>query len=561
MSNTWTRRTLPPELRNLETWPTVDRSALSNNDQCHFDRYHAAIEDYLGGAPLRKVREKTGIATDALLKALNRCVTPAADGRIYGWRALVFRTRVKPYHRKASVGMFLSRGGLSGCFTQLLTRCDGLESELVSHIKKNPGKRDRIAEAGNHFSGIHHKFKELCIEKGIGPRDYPFNVVSQGIPSLRRFVRQVLNSDFSKGARLLGGRKAQSRAKVGTGTARLLAAVMPYDTWQLDEHRLDFIGVVRIDTPKGPQLVPISRLVLIPVADVNCPCIVGYHVAIRREPSAEEIVLAMASALGCWKPRELKVTYIKYKQGAGLPSGVIPQLNGVAAAELMIDNSLAHWSTAMTTRVREYTGMAINWGPIGDWVRRDVIERIFAILERRGFQRIPSTTGTGPGDPKVDDPVGKALKHKIELDELLDIIDVIIANFNASPTAALGGRIPLDVLREYLEFDTEGFLPRHLPPLPSYLPDMAVVVFSKTIRGSQKDGGRPYVELYYARYTSVVLSQAAALIGKRIRLHVHPQDPRTAMAFFEDGAELGVLVALGVWGQKPHTCMRPANTR
>jgi putative transposase len=552
MAEKWTRKTLPAELLALESWPSIDVTTLSAEQLTRFERYKSAIESYLAGARLNVIYERYRIKIGELLYQLNRCVSPATDGRIQGWRSLMKGVRVKQYKRTASED-WKGKAGLSGCFDLLLTTHPRIKSELIRHIKKK-GKGDRIAESGSAFRGIFQKFLDLCVEEGVNPRGFPFTTQSKGSASVRRFFHKIIEDDFAVGARLLGGNKGASRAKVGTGVARFLITDLPYDTWQLDEHKLDFIGVVRISTPKGFQLIPISRMVLIAVADVQCPCIVGYHVAIRKEASAEEIVQAVSSALGRWQPRTLGVDYLAYKPGAGLPSGVIPELEGACCAELQIDNSYAHWSTTVTTRIRERTGISINWGPIATWVRRDVIERIFGILEKRSFHRLSSTMGTGPGDSRVDDPIGKALKLKIEFEELLDIIDVVIANFNASPSAALGGRTPLDVLREYLEFNREGFLPRHLPQLPSHVPEMNVSIYTATICGSQQGNvSRQYIEKLYARYTSPLLAQGAALIGKRVRLHIRPQDPRTAMAFFENGNELGMLTAMGCYGVKPHT--------
>lgn len=103
---------------------------------------------------------------------------------------------------------------------------------------------------------------------------------------------------------MLGGEEGHSRISAGNGFVRQLKADLPYDIFQIDEHRLDVIGTVRIDTPKGPQLIPMSRMALVLVANVFPPCIVGYHVAIRREASADDVIQALRNSLEIWKPRE-----------------------------------------------------------------------------------------------------------------------------------------------------------------------------------------------------------------------------------------------------------------
>lgn len=531
----------------------VDVMALSVEKKAHFERYRRAIESYLAGGSFKEIKTLSGIDAKMLLRVLRRCLLTAEDGEIYGWRALLFHIRIKKYERIATVKKWNDKSGLTGCFTRFLEQHPKIKSDIIAHILKKPHKSDRIYEAGQAFAGVYSKFKDLCLSAGVSFNEYPFNTDSKGSASLRRLVKDVVKGNFATGARLIGGDNAASKAKVGVGIERLLNSNRPYDVMQLDEHKLDFIGTVRIQTPAGSQFIALNRFVLVLVVDENLKCVLGYHVAFRKEVSAEEILLAISNTLEEWKPRELRVNYLKYANGAGLPSGVIPKLRGACCAELKLDNSLAHWSSAITSRVAESTGMSVNFGPVSQWSRRAIVESIFGILERNGFHRISSSMGTGPGDPSVKDPVGNAIKHRIEYEELLDIIDVSLANFNAAPSNTFAGRSKLSVLSEYLEYAEEGFLPRFLPKMPYHVPDMNNVVYSKSIQGSLKDGGTPYVELLYARYTNPMLANSALLIGKQIRIHLDPRDGRTVRAFFEDGSQLGILTARGNWGLIPHT--------
>ncbi|MES2362610.1 MAG: hypothetical protein V4646_12500 [Pseudomonadota bacterium] len=555
MKRSWiTRKTIPDEYSGHANWPEVSTASWSESDISRFNRLRAALEAYLNGERVAHIRARHNASSSALVYYLNRCLTASNDGRIKGWRGLIKNARIKDYTRVTEEDTWTGKGGLSGSFIKLLLDYPPIAEGLKDFILKSPKKRDRIVESGIAFQGIYQKFQDLCIEAGRLPGQYPFNTESRGSASVRRFAHQIRKERFESGARLLGGDVGASRTAPGTGLVSILTAEKPYDTFQLDEHKMDFVGVVLIQTPKGPQLIPISRLVLILVAEVNVQCVVGYHIAIRSEASAEEMVLAMSNVLGRWRPRQLVIDYVRYMPGAGLPSGVIPELDGACAAEMQIDNSMAHWSRAFVDRIRQRTGMSINWGPIGHWVRRQVVERVFGILEKRGFQRLISTTGSHPRDVRKSDPVGAAIRHEIELEEILDLVDVVIANFNAKPTSALGGRSPLDMLRHYVSMNAFGFLPRRLPALPSHVPDMTMLVVKVKIRGSQGvHATRQYVEKFYARYTSPMLASTASLIGHEVTLHINTQDPRNVQAFFKDGGSLGMLTAMGIWGIKPHT--------
>lgn len=550
----FTRKTISDDHADHANWPEVSISDWSEDNILRFNRLRTALEAYLNWESTANIKKLHNVGSSALVYHLNRCLAPADDGRIQGWRGLIKDSRIKDYTRVAEETTWTGKAGLSGSFVKLLLDFPAIRVGLVDFILKSKKNRDRIIESGTAFKGIFQKFLDLCIEAKRLPGQYPFNTESKGSASVRRFAKDIREANFAIGAKLLGGDVGASRTAAGTGFVSLLTADKPYDMFQLDEHKLDFIGTVLIQTPTGPQYIPISRLILILVVEVKVQCIVGYHIAIRGEASAEEMVLTMANVLGRWRPRELVVDYVKYAPGAGLPSGVIPELEGACAAEMQIDNSMAHWSRAFVDRIRQRTGMAINWGPVAHWVRRQVVERVFGILEKLGFQRLVSTTGSHPRDIKKSDPVGAAIRHQIELEEILDLVDVVIANFNAHGTSALGGRSPLDVLREYVTMDAFGFLPRRLPGLPSHVPDMTTLVEKTFIRGSQGIHAiRQYAEKLYARYTSPLLAATASLIGHQVTLHINTQDPRTAKAFFKNGGSLGTLKAMGIWGIKPHT--------
>jgi putative transposase len=60
------------------------------------------------------------------------------------------------------------------------------------------------------------------------------------------------------------------------------------------------------------------------------------------------------------------------------------------------------------------------------------IEGYFASLEENGFHRLPNTTGSGPEDSRRDDPDQKALKHHMQLEDLIELLEVMHANHNAN---------------------------------------------------------------------------------------------------------------------------------
>ncbi|WP_151639086.1 hypothetical protein [Noviherbaspirillum aerium] len=219
---------------------------------------------------------------------------------------------------------------------------------------------------------------------------------------------------------------------------------------------------------------------------------------------------------------------------------------------MKLDNAAIHYAAAIADRARRRLGCAINFGPLGHWEHRAVLERLFATLERYGFQRLPSSTGSSPTDPARDQPVKSAVDIGIDWEVLLDLVDVITANYNATKHAGIGSQRPLDVLGEALHCVPSTFFPRLLPPANSFHGELGVEVLQKTVRGNKATGRRPYVEIYGVHYTSPILASSMGLVNKKILIHIG-KNIQTVMAYFASGEELGILTAGGWWGRTAHT--------
>lgn len=171
---------------------------------------------------------------------------------------------------------------------------------------------------------------------------------------------------------------------------------------------------------------------------------------------------------------------------------------------------------------------------------------------KRGFQRLPNTTGAHPKDPRRRDAERHAVDLACDYKEFLYLIDVALATYNATPLSSLGMRSPLQFLKEQTQSDRGNFMPRYLPPLPHCMPDMDIVVETRPIRGSVKEGRRPYVEIDEVHYTSAVLANCGALIGTTLTLHIKESDLRVVQAFLPSGEQLGPLMASSGWSKVAH---------
>lgn len=554
MNARYTFRTIPPELADFKRWRRVDTSALTMDEKTRFTRLRRALELYLLTGKLTQASRESGYAAVVIIKQLNRCVTIAGDGQPWGWAGLLSRRRIGHYtrHVPSPQGPRSATAGFAGAFEAFLDAHDDLRRALDDLIL--PKDREGVfQERELAVRELTNKFRRLCLLHGIREDEYPLNTKSCARRTLARYQSALIAHKPYAGIKAHFGEEAAKRLRVGTGECGIATALAPYDVGGIDAHEEHCIGCVIIPGPAGPQRVAIERMWLVVHAEQVSHAVLGYAFGIRTEASSTTVEESLICTGKKWTQRDLTIPGLRYDEGSGLPSGVIPELEGCYPAILRFDNAAAHFANRIAEAAKRRIGCAITWGGIGHWEHNAVVERFFKTLETYGFQRLPSSTGSNATDAAKRDPIEKATRIGITWDALLDLADVLIANYNVKKSRGLGGQSPLQVLRTHLALDEPTFLPRILPFPTVDQPEIGITVETRVVRGNQRQGRRPYVEIDRVHYTSAALAKSFGLIGSKLRLHVREADMRTVRAFFESGEELGVLQALGSWGRSPHT--------
>jgi putative transposase len=152
---------------------------------------------------------------------------------------------------------------------------------------------------------------------------------------------------------------------------------------------------------------------------------------------------------------------------------------------------------------------------------------------------------------RLTDSVKNAVDLEITWEELLDLIDVSVCTYNGTARSEFGNRSPLQRLSDAFSRASTFWLPRIRPLRPPSAPDLDVTLVEVPVRGNIDEGRRPYVQYKNVRYTSPVLANLPQLIGKQITAHI-PDDLRQFRVFLKDGAELGILRAMGGWAISRH---------
>lgn len=553
-SNRWSRAEatgFPP----IATWPTVELSLLDSGSAEEFEAKVRAVTLYLEGIPTGEIQERTGIPRWDLPRMVKRCLELASDGQILGFRALIPYLRVVPYTRKKEVKAKRpqQKAGHSGALGALLSRFPKINDELVALIKKE-GKGKKIHEQKIRATTLHHIFLDYLREHGVTKTEWPFNTLYLGVRSIQSFMKEVLNANFGRGVYAREEKTAKAHLAVGKGVEPLLAFDEPFDAVEIDAYSINAFFTVLFATPEGTETeVLLDRMWLIAAIDRASTAALAYSIVYSSEVSADDVVRVIRDAVGKkWEPKELTISGLQYPASAGLPNGVISECFGANWGCLLLDGALAHLAKSVRESARRSLGFALNWGPVGHFERRPNVERLFKSISDDIFRRLPSTTGANPGTGRADKAEEKAVRYKIRAKDAEEFVDVYFAQFNATPTAGLSYLSPLEFIRYFTESDEPHFLVRHLPQTLTASP--LIPCFKEcVVRGGRRTGRRPYVQIDQVRYTSYLLGETAALIGKKITVDIDEEDMRQVRAYLSNGAELGFLKASGRWSQTKHS--------
>jgi putative transposase len=549
-----TRNTLAPDLQDLDAWPTVDPSALTEARRKLFNRREQAIRRYVAGQSLVVVEGATGIKRGQLYQLLARCILRHPDGRIQGFRGLLPHARTRNYVRTKATRASApgKHAGASGAMAQLLDRYEILKVFLERQIRLRKvyfGDRGEL----RGLSATHRAFLNQCRELNLTSRHYPFNQDLQGIRSLAMAIRRLATQTFSQAAHATGAHHVQPIIPPANISPHH-PATRPFEVVKFDGHRLDIRLRVRITDPLGfEQDFELERVWLLVLLDVCTRAVLGWHLALASEYNRHDVIKAIQNAL---QPRRKRASFsisgLRYDMRGAFVSEAIRQAEYATWDWLCYDNARCHFAGETLAVVCDMIGSHIDAGPYAEPNERPYIERFFGTVGSTLSHRLPGTTGTCAQDVRraLSDPNGNA-SLLVSSDELTELLDVTFANYNGTPHDGLGARSPIEAMKHFMQRD--GSTLRTLSEPYRHNLILLQPVHIAVIRGNLRRGVRPYINLYGVRYSSTVLGEATHQIGEPLRVYIDPDDMRVVMAFLENGAEVGPLRAARPWDHTPHS--------
>ncbi len=520
-------------------------------------RRKTGIQLYFDGATEAAIREACGFGRSHICRLITeRRLAQNPDGNANGWRGALPHRRVKEWSRATPLEISDAGAWAAGALQWLFESPGG--SELEARFRKYIlGRLPKLAAAKRPKPELFTWFIKELRAAGLEARgEWPFNVEKLGDVSICKFIDKVMDENPRRKRQLLGGEEAEREARAGDGADRTRLRV--FRRVECDAHKLDSRMVVAIPWPHGGhETRKIRRLWVIVIIKVESRAVLGYHLILHPECSAEDVLRTVKRALTRWATRELLWSGNAYVEGAGLPSAHHERYLGACWDEFSVDGAMANICDRVERQLREVVGSTIlkPQDPTSYTSRRSkdnrpFIESFFGQLARGGFHRLSTTTDSKPGDKRGANREETAAETQFQLGYAEELLDTLIANYNERPHSGLGWRSPL----AQLYFLTSREPERIRQADAGEVQRMVSVRKLCTLKGGVSTGRRPYFQFANARYSAEWLALRTDLLGKLLWLQLEDEDDaRFASVSDERGEFLGVVRAAPPWNRSPHT--------
>lgn len=546
------RLAIAPELRDTTLWDRPREKDIAKDDLEEYRRRKKAVTAYLNGTSFATIEEDYTYTKSQIYRMLDRCLTVRPNGTMYGFHALIPGISIAPYRRKSPINPELAAEtkGLAGAFMQLMAEHESLYQYVEKHALKAGGKSAAVIARA-----IRAEFLKKCA-KVRAPNQYPFNTDDLGARALVRFIDRMREEHYAtqNGIEEDGAGVLEQPL---TGQPSGAQQLRPFEETEHDGHNGDFYFVIKTRGRRGEWIYTTPmRLWLLLLIDRASRAILGYAYRLgSTNYPAISVMRSFVHALTPWEPKVLTLPHLAYKEGAGFPSGIAPRARGRLIDFVCFDGAKANTAKITMQGLTTVLGATINYGRVRFPVARPFIERLNQTLETQGFRRLPMGFNPKGSKEEWERALKAASEHAVSEDELEQVIDVMLANYNADPHDDLVNRSPNEYIRMW---DSQTVSPLRRVENPEELAQRLLrLEYIKTIRGGGESKRAPYIELWDARYTNDVLRKMMDSIGKKVRIVVDVDgDIRLIRAYLRRGRKelpLGILKAGPPWHLTPHT--------
>ncbi len=535
------------ELQEIrKTWKDITADVVPEEKRAVFLQRKKAIDMYIDGRSVKEIYDKTGLRHNNISKFIDRCLQTDEKGGYKGYSSLLLYKRIDSKSKN-----------VAGRFMKMLEE----HPELKAYIEGCwYGDKKYTLERNMSYNSLHKKFLKKCLELGISEFEYPFNTSNRGYVSLCKYVKELDKEKISKAATRENKDNMQKLMSTGYGERYTKNAIFPFSVVQIDGHIIDLMYNVEILNEDGTiDRKPATRAWLIAVIDVATRCVLGYSVSQEFNYNQYDVIEAFQNAIMPHKNPTITINGLRYPENGGYYQTAYPELSYALFDTVMLDNAKSHLAHNTVEKVVDQLKCSMNFGSVATPETRGIVERFFGTLETRGFHRLPATTGSNTTDLKRREPEKTAVKYDITYDQIIQLLDVLIAEYNNTPHGGLDNRTPLEVMKNRT-FDSIMRPTIADDDMKKIVEKLNYITVTRVVRGG-KNGKRAYINYEGAEYRGNELSATGIYLGKGITILVDPRDVSEVEAYSEDGTYIGILRARGEFGTKSHSLKTRKNAR
>jgi putative transposase len=527
----------PPTEEELDEWDEPELNGRTPQIIAAYNKRKAALRSVVRGNSMLAAAKANGVQRNTLIKMVNTCAAMAPDGKPWGWRVcLPHRVRVPSAKQTSPVP---AKSG-PGAFGRLLRALPGVAPMLADFHKPLP-TRERRSTA---FERLFEKFLAAVRKHTLGV-GYPFNAGDKGRRALLEHLKRI-RQDLPQ--------SECEEEYTDVTQAKQLKEVFDFgmmERLEFDAHRMDADFCLEVEDGSGKTVLrEISYVWLLLIIDAASRLVLGWSLVVGRGYSQIDVLRLFNRALTPWVPRDLLAPEMKYvpESGVGTVVATGRLLRGVLSA---IDNAMAHHAKLTTTNATRHMRGVLHLGPAHVPETRGVLEALFRQMENGAIRHLPGgfEPARGADTPKRATTADSAEQHPLNPVALHDLMDVVIAGYNATPLTALGEQSALAVVRRFVSGGGWTFESSRTPADAS---NLALLRLTVTIKGNRKEGRQPYVNYRRARYRAFGLRDRWDWVGQEVQAVISMEDLRYITLLTVKGDVLVRLTALPPWSRTRH---------
>ena len=524
------------ELRqSRELWHDINIDALSDDIREKFVARKKAVDLYIDGVAPAVIVAETGISNSEIIRYVRKCIKNGKDQCQVGYTALIPNKRTTR-----------QTGKLQKLFIEYPT----LNAFVFGNYFGDP---KYTLEHNMNVRTLHEKFLKECIHLGIQDYEFPFTLKDNGYNLLYRYIKQIESENQEKRIQREGKDARQKFESTGYGKSNNLTALNPYGIVQIDGHKIDMLYSVESENEQGEiSPLPASRAWLIAVIDVATRVIIGYSITPYENYNQYDVLMAAHNAIVPHEKMEFTHKWFKYPENGGYPSMAISETQWAAFDMVMLDNAKSHLANNTIDKLLHNVKCSVNFGSVATPETRGIIERFFKTLETGGFHRLPGTTGSNIRDTKRTNPEKDSVKYRITYNDICELLEYLIAEYNNSAHSSLENQTPLQVMERRIK--QAGMQPYIVPPEQrNNIEKLTYFTEERIVRGGYSTGSKPHISFLGTKYHAYDRKIPMDMINKKVFINVDPADVSHIDLYDTDGVFIANLVATGEWGKRPHS--------